>query len=204
MASETITITDNRTGKTYDVPITDDTIRAIDLRQIKVKDDDFGMMTYDPAFMNTAACRSAITFIDGDRSILRYRGYPIEQIADKASFLEVAWLLHEGELPTKPQLDKWTERHPLPHLRPHQHHQVPRRVPLRRPPDGHAARRRRRTLDVLPGCQAYRRPGQPLRPAGSPDRQAADDRRVHLPAFARPSLSSCRAMTSTTSATSST
>ena len=108
MASETITITDNRTGKSYDVPITDDTIRALDLRQIKVKDDDFGLMTYDPAFMNTAACRSAITFIDGDRGILRYRGYPIEQIADKASFLEVAWLLHEGELPTKPQLDKWT------------------------------------------------------------------------------------------------
>ncbi len=108
MASETITITDNRTGKAYELPITDDTIRAIDLRQIKVKDDDFGMMTYDPAFMNTAACRSAITFIDGDRGILRYRGYPIEQIADKASFLEVAWLLNEGELPTKPQLDKWT------------------------------------------------------------------------------------------------
>ena len=108
MASETITLIDNRTGKKYDVPITDDTIRALDLRQIKVKDDDFGLMTYDPAFMNTAACRSAITFIDGDRSILRYRGYPIEQIADKASFLEVAWLLNEGELPTKPQLDKWT------------------------------------------------------------------------------------------------
>ena len=108
MASETITLIDNRTGKKFDVPITDDTIRAIDLRQIKVKDDDFGLMTYDPAFMNTAACRSAITFIDGDRSILRYRGYPIEQIADKASFLEVAWLLHEGELPTQPQLDKWT------------------------------------------------------------------------------------------------
>jgi len=108
VASETITLIDNRTGKKYDVPITDDTIRALDLRQIKVKDDDFGLMTYDPAFMNTAACRSAITFIDGDRSILRYRGYPIEQIADKASFLEVAWLLNEGELPTKPQLDKWT------------------------------------------------------------------------------------------------
>ena len=108
MATDTITVTDNRTGKQYELPITDDTIRAIDLRQIKVKDDDFGMMTYDPAFMNTAACRSAITFIDGDRGILRYRGYPIEQIADKASFLEVAWLLHEGELPTKPQLDKWT------------------------------------------------------------------------------------------------
>ncbi len=108
MASETLTITDNRTGKQYDVPITDETIHATDLRQIKVNSEDFGLMTYDPAFMNTAACRSAITFIDGDKGILRYRGYPIEQIADKASFLEVAWLLNEGELPTQAQLDKWT------------------------------------------------------------------------------------------------
>ena len=109
MASDSLSITDNRTGKSYELPITDDTIRATDLRQIKVKDDDFGMMTYDPAFMNTAACRSAITFIDGDKGILRYRGYPIEQIAEHASFLEVAYLLHEGELPNQAQLDKWTE-----------------------------------------------------------------------------------------------
>ena len=109
MASDTLTITDNRNGKSYDVPITDDTIRALDLRQIKVKDDDFGMMTYAPAFMNPAACRSAITYIDGDRGILRYRGYPIEQIADKATFLEVAYLLNEGELPNRAQLAKWTE-----------------------------------------------------------------------------------------------
>ena len=109
MASDTLSITDNRTGKSYEVPIKDETIHATDLRQIKVKDDDFGMMTYDPAFMNTAACRSAITFIDGDKGILRYRGYPIEQIAEKASFLEVAYLLNEGELPNKEQLEKWTE-----------------------------------------------------------------------------------------------
>jgi citrate synthase len=109
VAADTLTITDNRTGKSYDVPITDDTIRALDLRQIKVKDDDFGMMTYDPAFMNTAACRSAITYIDGDRGILRYRGYPIEQIAEEATFLEVAYLLNNGELPNKAELDKWTE-----------------------------------------------------------------------------------------------
>ncbi len=109
MAGDTLSITDNRTGKSYDVPITDDTIRALDLRQIKVKDDDFGMMTYDPAFMNTAACRSAITYIDGDRGILRYRGYPIEQIAEKATFLEVAYLLNEGELPNQAQLDQWTQ-----------------------------------------------------------------------------------------------
>jgi citrate synthase len=107
VASDTLTIIDNRTGKEYSVPITDDTIRAIDLRQIKVKDDDFGMMTYDPAFMNTASCRSTITFIDGARGILRYRGYPIEQVAEQASFLEVAYLLNEGELPNRKQLDKW-------------------------------------------------------------------------------------------------
>ncbi len=109
LPKETITVTDNRTGKTYELPISDGTIRAIDLRQIKVSDDDFGMMTYDPAFMNTAACRSSITFIDGDQGILRYRGYPIEQLAEKATFLEVAYLLCEGELPNRLQLSKWEE-----------------------------------------------------------------------------------------------
>jgi citrate synthase len=102
-----LTVTDQRTGKTYELPIADGTIRAMDLRQIKVADDDFGLMAYDPAFLNTAACRSAITYIDGDKGILRYRGYPIEQLAEKASFLEVAYLLFEGELPTRAQLDKW-------------------------------------------------------------------------------------------------
>ena len=107
VASDTLSITDNRTRKTYELPITDGTIKAIDLRQIKTGPDDFGLMTYDPAFMNTAACRSAITYIDGDKGILRYRGYPIEQIAEQASFLEVAYLLAEGELPNRTQLDKW-------------------------------------------------------------------------------------------------
>jgi citrate synthase len=109
LPKDSVTITDNRTGKSYELPITDGTIKATDLRQIKVTDDDFGMMTYDPAFMNTAACRSAITFIDGDKGILRYRGYPIEQLAEKATFLEVAYLLCEGELPSKEQLSKWEE-----------------------------------------------------------------------------------------------
>jgi citrate synthase len=109
LPKDSITVTDNRTGKTYELPVTEGTIRATDLRQIKVSDDDFGMMTYDPAFMNTAACRSAITFIDGDRGILRYRGYPIEQLAEKATFLEVAYLLCEGELPDKAQLARWEE-----------------------------------------------------------------------------------------------
>jgi citrate synthase len=109
LSNDSITVTDNRTGKTYELPVTDGTIRATELRQIKVSEDDFGLMTYDPAFMNTAACRSAITFIDGDRGILRYRGYPIEQLAERATFLEVAYLLCEGELPNKVQLAKWEE-----------------------------------------------------------------------------------------------
>ncbi|HJS47296.1 MAG TPA: citrate synthase [Gemmatimonadales bacterium] len=108
MTTDSLSVTDNRTGRTYELPITDGTIRAMDLRQIKAGAEDFGLMAYDPAFMNTAACRSAVTYIDGDRGILRYRGYPIEQLAEKASFLEVAHLLCEGELPTQAALDKWT------------------------------------------------------------------------------------------------
>jgi len=108
MSDSSLSVTDNRTGKTYAVPIADGTIKAMDLRQIKTGPDDFGLMTYDPAFMNTAACRSAITFIDGDRGILEYRGYPIEEIAEHATFLEVAHLLVAGELPTSAQLEKWT------------------------------------------------------------------------------------------------
>jgi citrate synthase len=107
-ASETLTITDNRTGRTYEVPIDDGTIRALALRDIKVDDDDFGLMTYDPAYMNTASCRSAITFIDGDKGILEYRGYPIEQLAEQSTYLEVAYLLVHGELPSQKQLDEWT------------------------------------------------------------------------------------------------
>ena len=108
MSRETLTITDNRTGKSYEVPITDETIKALDLRQIKAADEDFGIMTYDPAFMNTASCRSAITFIDGDKGILEYRGYPIEQLAENSTYLEVAYLLLYGELPTEAQLKEWT------------------------------------------------------------------------------------------------
>ncbi len=107
--ADTLTITDNRTGKQYNVPVTDDTIRAMDLRQIKVNPDDFGLMTYDPAFLNTASCRSAITFIDGGKGILRYRGYPIEQLADHGTFVETAYLLLDGELPNDTQLAAWKQ-----------------------------------------------------------------------------------------------
>ena len=108
-STDALEIRDSRTGKSYTAPIADGVIRANDLRQIKVDADDFGLMSYDPAFMNTASCRSAITFIDGDKGILRYRGYPIEQLAERSSFLEVAYLLCEGELPTKAQLETWDE-----------------------------------------------------------------------------------------------
>jgi citrate synthase len=106
--ADTLTITDNRTGKHYEIPIHDGTIRAVDLRQIKVTPDEFGMMTYDPAFMNTAACRSRITFIDGDNGVLLYRGYPIEQLAEHSDFLETAYLILFGELPTDAQQERWS------------------------------------------------------------------------------------------------
>jgi citrate synthase len=102
-----LTVTDNRTGKSYELPIENGAVRAIDLRQIKVASDDFGLMSYDPAFMNTASCKSRITFIDGDRGILRYRGYPIEQLAEKTSYLEVAYLILSGELPNQARYDDW-------------------------------------------------------------------------------------------------
>ena len=104
---DTLSITDNRTGETYEVEVTDGTVRAMDLRQIKVSEDDFGLMSYDPAFTNTASCRSAITFIDGEAGVLQHRGYPIEQLCEKSSYLEVAYLLTFGELPTKQQLERW-------------------------------------------------------------------------------------------------
>jgi citrate synthase len=105
--ADTLTITDNRTGRQYEIPIQDGTIRAMDLRQIKVTPAEFGMMTYDPAFMNTAACRSRITFIDGDKGVLLYRGYPIEQLAEHSDFLETAYLILFGELPTAAALEGW-------------------------------------------------------------------------------------------------
>ncbi|HKD02965.1 MAG TPA: citrate/2-methylcitrate synthase, partial [Terriglobales bacterium] len=107
MSRETLTITDNRTGKAYEVPITNGTIRAVDLRQIKTGPEDFGMMSYDPAYTNTASCVSRITYIDGDKGILRYRGYPIEELAEKSNYLETAYLLLHGELPTEAHLKDW-------------------------------------------------------------------------------------------------
>jgi citrate synthase len=106
-STDTLSVTDNRTGKTYEVPVEDGTVKAMDFRAIKVSDDDFGLMTYDPAYTNTASCRSAITYIDGEAGVLEHRGYPIEQLCEHSSYLEVAYLLVHGELPTKDALDYW-------------------------------------------------------------------------------------------------
>jgi citrate synthase len=108
MASDTLTVIDNRTGRKYEIPVHDSAINATDLRQIRVSEDDFGLLSYDPGFVNTAACQSKITFIDGDRGILRYRGYPIEQLAEKSTYLETAYLILYGDLPTRSQLGNWT------------------------------------------------------------------------------------------------
>ncbi len=107
MGKDTLTVTDNRTGQQFEIPIEDGAVRAMEFRQMKVDDDDFGLLVYDPAFTNTASCRSAITYIDGDKGILRYRGYPIEQLAEQSNYLETAYLLIHGELPTRSQYVEW-------------------------------------------------------------------------------------------------
>ena len=129
-SAETLTVTDNRTGKQYEIPIEDGTIRATELRKIKTSDDDFGLMTYDPAYMATASCRSAITFIDGERGVLEYRGYPIEQLAEKSTYLEVAYLLLHGELPTQSELEKWDQQITPAHVRAREHQGVHAGLPL--------------------------------------------------------------------------
>src|SRR5450631_1795423 len=106
---ETLTVTDNRTGATYELPIQDGTVRAMDLRQVKTDESDFGLMVYDPAYMNTASCRSAITYIDGDAGILQHRGHPIEQLCEQSTYLEVAYLLINGRLPTQDELSGWVD-----------------------------------------------------------------------------------------------
>ena len=163
-----------------------------------------GLLSYDPAFLNTASCRSAITYIDGDAGILRYRGYPIEQVAEQAGFLETAYLAARGRAADRRAAAALDGRRAHPHLRAHEHRGVHGGLPLRRAPDGDAARRRRRALDVLPGREEHPRSGEPLPPACPADREAADDRGLHLPPQPRPARTCCRATTSTTSATSST
>ena len=149
---------------------------------MKVGDDDFGLMTYDPAFTNTASCRSAITYIDGDAGILEYRGYPIEQLAERSSYLEVAYLLVHGELPTPAAARPVDDRHHDAHVRARERQGVHAGLPPRRAPDGHARRLRRRAVDLLPGRQGHRRRGLPRHPDDPAHREDADARGVLLPA----------------------
>ncbi len=188
VAGDSLTVTDNRTGQTYEVPIVDGTVKAMDFRQMKASDDDFGLMTYDPAFTNTASCRSSITYIDGDKGILEHRGIPIEQLCEKLE-------LPRGRLPAGPRraADQGRARllglrdHP-PHLRPRGHQEVARGLPLRRPPDGDAALDRRRAVDLLSRVEEHRRPDRALHGDRPADREDADAGGVLLPPQPRPAL----------------
>ena len=147
---DALSVVDRRTGKSYELPIVNGTVRAMDFRQMKDGPDDFGLMTYDPAYLNTASCKSRITYIDGDKGILRYRGYPIEVLAEKCTFLEVAYLLLYGELPTQGRVREVGPRHHVPHDDPRVPEEAHGRVQPRRAPDGHADRDGGGDVDVLP------------------------------------------------------
>src|SRR6266498_1743799 len=179
MVADSLTVTDNRTGKTYEVPITHGAIRAMDLRQIKTSSEDFGLLSYDPAFMNTASTISRITEIDGDRGILRYRGYPIEELAERSNYLEVAYLLLHGELHAQQDGRLGLPDHP-PHLDPREHQEVHGRLPSRRPPDGHAGVDGGGAVHVLSRGQG-RRPGDPQAADHPAHRQDADAGGVRIP-----------------------
>ncbi len=176
MPQDTLTITDNRTGQNYTVPVENGTIRAIDLRKIKTGPEDFGLMTYDPAFTNTASCRSAITYIDGDQGILRYRGYPIEVLAEHCTYLEVAYLLLFGELPNASQLKDWVyeiTHHTM-------LHETTKKFMEGFRYDAHPMAMLVSTVAALstvyPEAQACAGPRNPLAPDQAPDRQDAFDR----------------------------
>jgi citrate synthase len=145
--ADTLTITDNRTGKQYEVPIKEGAIRATDLKQIKAQGEDTGLATYDPAFLNTAACRSAITYIDGDKGILWYRGYPIEQLAEHCTYLETAYLIIFADREAAQGLDR---RHHPAHAAARERQEADGRLPVRRPSDGHLHQHGRRAVHPLP------------------------------------------------------
>ena len=187
-AHDSLTVTDNRTGETYEVEIADGTVKAMDFRQMKVSEDDFGLMTYDPAFTNTASCRSSITFIDGEAGVLEHRGYPIDQLCEKSTYLEVAYLLIYGELPTKDQLDTWIYQ--ITHHT-YVHENIKKFVEGFRydaHPMGMLLATIGRALDLLPGGQEHReRHGAP-HGGRALDRQGAHARRLRLPAQPRAAL----------------
>ena len=182
--TDTLSIRDNRTGRDYELAITDGTIRAADLKQITAGEEDPGIATYDPGFVNTASCRSAITYIDGDKGILEYRGYPIDQLAEHSTFLEVSYLLLHGELPTQPSAGPVGARRHVPHVPARELQAVHRGLPLRRAPDGHADGLGQCAVDLLPRRRHDRRPGCPAGADHPADRQDAHPGRVRLPAAA--------------------
>ena len=186
--ADTLTITDNRTGKQYQIPIKEGAIKAIDLRQIKTGEDDSGLMTYDPAFMNTAACRSAITYIDGDKGILEYRGYPIEQLAERSTYLETAYLVIFGELPSESQLKAWTREITL-HTMLHENiKKLMEGFQYRRASNGRVPEHRRCVLHLLSGRKEHLR-REVAEEADPPAHcQGPDDCRLRLPPQHRPSL----------------
>jgi len=154
---QSLTVTDNRTGKTYDVPIEDGTVRAMAFREMKVSDDDFGLMTYDPAYTKHASCRSAITFLDGEAGVLEYRGYPIEQLAEEVDIPRGRLPPGQRRAPHPAAARRVEARDHDPHLRPRERQDVHAGLPPRRSPDGHAARVGRRALDILPRRQTTSR-----------------------------------------------
>ena len=181
MPEETLTVTDNRTGQSVEVPIEDGAIHATALRE-------FGLMSYDPAFLNTASTKSRITYIDGDVGILRYRGYPIEQLAEQSTYLETAYLLLFGELPTESGARRLDARDHRPHVPARERETADGGVPLRRAPDGDVHQRRRGALDVLSGGEQGHGPGQPARAGPPADREGADDRGLLVSPQPRPAL----------------
>ena len=180
MSKDTLTITDQRTDKTYEAPVEHGTIRAMDLRKIKTDPEDFGLMTYDPAFMNTASCKSSITFIDGDKGILRYRGYDIETLAEHCTYLQVAYLLLFGELPNAAAGQRLDLGDHPPHHAARDHQALHRWLPLRRPSHGHSGEHAGGSLHRLSRGQEHPRPGEPAEADRAPDRQDGDPGGVFL------------------------
>ena len=168
-----LTITDSRTGKQYEVPITRDTIRAMDLRQIKVAEGDFGLISYDPAFLNTASCQSRITYIDGDRGVLLYRGYPIEQLAEHSNYVETAYLILFGELPTEHPARGMDTRADPPYDAAREHEEADGGLSASRASDGDLPEHGRRDVHLVPGCQTDPLPGGSARSDRPLDREGA-------------------------------
>ena len=183
MSTDTLTITDNRTGKSYEIPISDGAIKASDLRKLKLDPNDYGLMSYDPAFTNTASTKSAITYLDGDNGKLLYRGYPIEQLAERSTFLETAYLVLFGELPTAAQLAAW-QQDIMTHTMVHENIKASGRcLSSRCAPDGHVYQRGRGAVELLPRCESDLRSRCATAPDQAPDRQSADNGGLLVPAY---------------------